>query len=233
MSPSPNSTQIRLDNVVVLLTTAVVTLDMLSDACNTPFLVSIVSTVRSMVTLAQSVKQNRKDCTDLLKKIHELLSAIIGLYTDPDFEGDFPPTVLHGLGKFAQTLHKIHVFVEGQQEGGRVKQFFRQVQMNTMLKDSKLGLQQALVDFNTDNSNHLKDLAEMEKYAEEQHQEVLKLLEAFRDTSDNISSIRGVFSSFHSSSNSLSMLPAEPKIFHDNAKTSYPGSWRHGKNKPS
>jgi hypothetical protein len=41
-----------------------------------------------------------------------------------------------------RTLHKIHTFVEAQQNGSKVKKFFRQGEMSTLLKDCKVGLQQ-------------------------------------------------------------------------------------------
>jgi hypothetical protein len=41
-----------------------------------------------------------------------------------------------------RTLHKIHTFVEAQQNGSKVKSFFRQGEMSTLLKECKAGLQQ-------------------------------------------------------------------------------------------
>jgi hypothetical protein len=43
-----------------------------------------------------------------------------------------------------RTLHKIYAFVEAQQKGNKVKNFFRQGEMSTMLKDCQAGLQQSL-----------------------------------------------------------------------------------------
>jgi hypothetical protein len=41
-----------------------------------------------------------------------------------------------------RTLHKIHTFVEAQQKGSTLKNFFRQGEMGTLLKDCKAGLRQ-------------------------------------------------------------------------------------------
>jgi hypothetical protein len=41
-----------------------------------------------------------------------------------------------------RTLHKIHTFVEAQQNDSKVKKFFRQGEMSTLLQDCKAGLQQ-------------------------------------------------------------------------------------------
>jgi hypothetical protein len=43
-----------------------------------------------------------------------------------------------------RTLHKIHTFVEAQQNSSKVKKFFRQSEMSTLLKECRLGLQQGL-----------------------------------------------------------------------------------------
>jgi hypothetical protein len=41
-----------------------------------------------------------------------------------------------------RTLHKIHTFVEAQQVGSKVKNFFRQGEMSRLLNECKAGLQQ-------------------------------------------------------------------------------------------
>jgi hypothetical protein len=43
-----------------------------------------------------------------------------------------------------RTLHKIHTFVEAQQNGSKIKKFFHQGEMSTLLKDCKAGLQHGL-----------------------------------------------------------------------------------------
>jgi len=42
-----------------------------------------------------------------------------------------------------RTLHKIHTFVEAQQDGNKIKILLRRSEMNTLLKDCKTGLQNA------------------------------------------------------------------------------------------
>ncbi|KAJ7913168.1 hypothetical protein B0H13DRAFT_2326567 [Mycena leptocephala] len=61
--------------------------------------------------------------------------------------GELPPSVLTHIGKFTETLHKIHTFVEAQQNSSKVKKFFRQGEMSTLLKDCKAGLQQGFESF--------------------------------------------------------------------------------------
>ncbi|KAJ7495098.1 hypothetical protein FB451DRAFT_362773 [Mycena latifolia] len=56
-------------------------------------------------------------------------------------------------------------------------------------------------------------MVEMQEHAQKTHEEVLELLSALSD-SESGSSISKVLSSSHNSSNSFSLLPSEPKIFH-------------------
>jgi hypothetical protein len=52
----------------------------------------------------QTVKQNKKDCADLLEKTHDLLNAIILVYIKSDTGTDLPPIVLKHIGKFTEYL---------------------------------------------------------------------------------------------------------------------------------
>ncbi|KAJ6595211.1 hypothetical protein DFH09DRAFT_1413276, partial [Mycena vulgaris] len=126
------------------------------------------------------------------------------------------PSMLNDLGKFTDTLYKIHTFVEAQQEKSKIRHFFRQGEMSKLFKDCNLGLQEALDQFKLQDINLLTEVVVMQKIAEERHQEVLDLIEAFSDgtASDKGSLTNRVLSSSYNSSASISMLPSEPKIFH-------------------
>ena len=100
-----------------------------------------------------------------MEQTHRLLNVIIILHIKSDTGGEMPPSVLHHIGKFTEyfpcavktrylsltaatrTLHKIHTFVEAQQNGSKVKMFFRQGEMSTLLKECKAGLQKGVVFF--------------------------------------------------------------------------------------
>ncbi|KAJ6538039.1 P-loop containing nucleoside triphosphate hydrolase protein [Mycena capillaripes] len=132
-----------------------------------------------------------------------------------DTGGELSPNELYNLAKFTETLHKIHTYVGAQLEKSRIKQFFRQGEMSTLLKACYAGLEQALDVFKVYGAEILNDLTEMQQYAQRTHQEVLKLITSLSDgSSDGASSISRVFSSSQNSSNSLSLLPSEPNIFH-------------------
>ncbi|KAJ7457424.1 hypothetical protein FB451DRAFT_1509702 [Mycena latifolia] len=141
----PKAAQNRLNNIATSLNAAVTTFDVVTQSLKTPFLQPISNTIHSLLTAIQTVKRNQEECMQMLEQIHELL-----------------------------TLHKIHTFVEAEQEKSKIKQFFRQGEMKALLKTCHTGLEQAL----------------------------------------NVFKISRVLSSSHNSSNSFSLLPSKPKIFH-------------------
>ncbi|KAJ7442413.1 hypothetical protein FB451DRAFT_1440110 [Mycena latifolia] len=218
-----NVTQIRLNSITTCLTAAVKTLEILADSLKSPFLATISKTTLSLVSIVESVRQNKNDCVQLMEQIHTLLYAIISLHVKSETEGVLSPEMLYHLGKFTETLHKIHTFVEAQQYKSRIKHFFRQAEINMLLKDCNHRLGQALEVFkrlNAENmevqdGNLIKDVKDLQGYAQARHQEVLEMIECLFDitSSDRASSITRLISTSNSS-HSISMLPSEPKIFH-------------------
>ncbi|KAJ7933215.1 hypothetical protein B0H13DRAFT_1856247 [Mycena leptocephala] len=96
-----------------------------------------------------------------------------------------------------KTLHKIHTFLEAQQKGSKVKKFFRQGEMSTLLKECKAELQQMLDFFQIKTVNLMKDVTKMQEDADKRHQEVLDVIETLADTSSDGASF---VLKFHSSS---------------------------------
>ncbi|KAJ7451934.1 hypothetical protein FB451DRAFT_1524494 [Mycena latifolia] len=201
MSPHPTVTEIRLNNTITCLAPVITLLNELSDAFGTPFVPAIATTALSLMAAVQNVKKNKEDCIQLLENVYQLLCAIVNLHIKSETKGNLPPATLHHVGKFMETLHKIHTFVEAQQDGSKIKSFFRQTETKTLLSDCRAGLQQALEVFKEE--------------AEIMQKEVLELISTWSDgtTSDRSSSIYKTGGS-QNSSNSISMLPAKPKIFH-------------------
>ncbi|KAJ6534966.1 hypothetical protein B0H19DRAFT_1241219 [Mycena capillaripes] len=210
MPPQPTATQTRLNRIATCLSTTTHTLAILSSYLKTPFLVPISNTTQSLLKCVQTVKQNKDDCILLLEQAYQLLNAIIILFIKSEMGGDLPPSVLNHIGEFmrwsvfrticcrckcslftARTLHKIHIFVETQQSGSKVKNFFRQGEMRTLLRDCKVGLQQGVDFFQIQTGNIIADVTEMQRVAEERHQEVLEMVEALSDpaTSEAASSV--------------------------------------------
>jgi hypothetical protein len=107
------------------------------------------------------VKKNKHECIQLMEPIHQVLYAIIDLHIKSETPGSLPPTTLHHIGEFTEqasmhldlihvtdgisrTIHKIHVFVEEQQDGSWIKKLLRQSEISTLLKDCHAGVQQAV-----------------------------------------------------------------------------------------
>ncbi|KAJ7321349.1 hypothetical protein DFH08DRAFT_818713 [Mycena albidolilacea] len=174
---------------------------------DTPFLVAISSTTLALVTVFQTVRQNKKECTEIMEQIYELLTAIIALHIQSDPIGALSPSMLHEIGKVTETLHKVYVFVEAQQASSRIKLFFRQGEMTMLLKDCKAGLQQALLISKQIVANNsilkkvlskvqgaslLENVTDIQLKAQKMHEQVLELIEALSDTasSDRASSLK-------------------------------------------
>ncbi|KAJ7181484.1 hypothetical protein C8R43DRAFT_1101338 [Mycena crocata] len=151
-----------------------------------------------------------------MENIHGLLFAIVNLYLKSEIGGTVPPATLHDIAKFTDTLHKIHLFIEGQQDGNTFKRFLRQAEMKTLLRDCNTGLEQALEAFKIGAGAVLVDLAEIQETTERMHKEILELISTLSDgtTSDGGSWTYQMLTGSQTSSNSFSMLPAKPKIFY-------------------
>ncbi|KAJ7451899.1 hypothetical protein FB451DRAFT_1524454 [Mycena latifolia] len=216
MSPHRTVVEIRLNSIINCLAPVITLLNELSDVFGTPFVPAISNTTLSLMTAVQNVKKNKEDCVQLLENVYQLLCAIINLHIKSETKGNLPPATLDHVGKFMETLHKIHTFVEAQQDGSKIKSFFRQTETKTLLSECQVGLQQALEVFKTEtNITALGHITQMQEEAEIMHKEVLELISAWSDgaTSDRSSSIY-MTSGSQNSSNSISMLTAKPKIFH-------------------
>ncbi|KAJ7681057.1 hypothetical protein DFH06DRAFT_434720, partial [Mycena polygramma] len=211
MPSLPAASQVHVSNIATCLATTVNTLRVLSANLKVPFLVVITNTAQSLLEHAQTIKQNKSDCIRLLEQSHDLLDAVIVLHIKSDTGGNLPPKMLNHLSKFTETLQKIDTFIEVQQTGSKIRMFFRQGEMNTLLKDCEAGLQQGLDALKVDTADLITDISRIQQLAEDRHREVLCLLDT---VSDNSSLFSGIYSGSYTSSNSISLLPSEPKIFH-------------------
>ncbi|KAJ7190026.1 P-loop containing nucleoside triphosphate hydrolase protein [Mycena pura] len=193
MPSLPSANQIRLNSITACLKAAVDTVNTLANNLGFSFFNPISATIESLTKLMEE-KPGGASCN------HYYLCRL-------RYSGDLEP----------KTLHKIHTFVEAQQGGNRIKILLRRSEMNTLLKDCKIGLQNAFDVFKVNTAILSKDINEMQKNAVEKHQEVLDLIASLSDTTDSettSSLLSRVLSSSFSSSTSLSMLPSMPQIFH-------------------
>ncbi|KAJ7099789.1 hypothetical protein C8R44DRAFT_988610, partial [Mycena epipterygia] len=207
----------RLKDIVVSLTSAVTLLNEVSDVFGTPFVPAIANTALSLIKTVENVKTNKDECAKLTENVQELLYAIVGLHVHAETPGSLPPQTLRHLGTFKETMHKIHNFVEAQQDGNKIKHFFRQSEMATLLKECHAGLRQATEELKIKNAVMIFDnVTEMRKRSYRMHEELMELISTLSDgTMSERSSSTHPWANFsQNSSNSFSMLPAKPKIFH-------------------
>ncbi|KAJ7307712.1 hypothetical protein DFH08DRAFT_1051622 [Mycena albidolilacea] len=216
MPTRPTDTKVRLNTLITCFTIMVETLEILANSLQADFLQAIANTTRSLLKNIETVKKNKRTCTELMEETHELLNAIIILHINSDTGGVLPPSTLNHIGKFTKTLHKIHTFVEAHQSSSKIKQFFRQGEMSTLLKDCKNGLTQGLGFFQLKNMGVLSDISKNEMVVKQRHQEVLAMIDGLSDSTSSAraSMMSRVYSQSQNSSQSISILPSHPKIFH-------------------
>ncbi|KAF7348945.1 hypothetical protein MVEN_01415100 [Mycena venus] len=197
MASRTTAAQIRLKNIATCLTVAMNTVKLLAEGIDGPFLWAISNTILSLLENIQTAKHCKNTCIELMEQINELLNAIIIAYIRSETAGELPPHTLKQVGIFTETLHKVHAFVEAQQNDSKIK------------KDSNF--------FQIGTGIIMNDLKKMRQDAEQRHREVLAMIATLSDTrsSERTSTVsRVVYSGSHNSSSSISMLPPEPKIFH-------------------
>ncbi|KAJ7469512.1 hypothetical protein FB451DRAFT_1476331 [Mycena latifolia] len=216
MPRKPAISNIQLNSIVACLNSVLPLLNDLHDGLGTPFVQAISNTTLNLLSAVQNVQNNKAECVHLMKDIHEILFAIAKLHMQSEPQGSLPPSTLDHIGEFTNTLHKIHTFVEGQQEKSRFKHFLRQSEMRILFKECRAGLQQALELFKIETGTAvLADALRIEGETEKLHAELLDLISNMTEgSSDRSSSMFESFTGSQNSSISLGLLPAKPKIFH-------------------
>ncbi|KAJ7779640.1 P-loop containing nucleoside triphosphate hydrolase protein, partial [Mycena metata] len=213
MPRQPTATQARLNNISKCVAITANTFDVLVDTLKISGPEAISNTIQSLLKLVQTIKQDKNECAELMEQTHQLLNAIITTYMKSDTGAELPPSTLKQIVKFTETLHKIHTFIEAQQGGNKIMKLFRHGELAALLKDCKAGLQQGLDFFNIKTIDIMTYVGEIQDQSQLRHQEILDMVETWSSL-DSASSISNVYSGSYASSNSISMLPAEPKIFH-------------------
>ncbi|KAJ7809897.1 hypothetical protein B0H14DRAFT_2607708 [Mycena olivaceomarginata] len=225
MPRQPRATEDHMKNIIACLKPAIALLQEVQDAFATPFVQAILNTTISLATAIQNVKKNKDKCIQLTEHVHQVLYALVDLHVKSETPGSLPPATLDHVGKFMEyglsgTMHKICTFVEAQ-GGNRIKSFFRQSEITSLLKDCQTGMQHALVVFGVGvlrHEIHIPAHCAM-MTAEKLQEELLDLISSFScgTTSDRASSLpsQAPFMAQNLSKKmSFAMLPAKPKIFH-------------------
>ncbi|KAJ7705666.1 hypothetical protein B0H14DRAFT_3172948 [Mycena olivaceomarginata] len=203
-------TETRLNHTITSLISTLPLLKELNDAFGPPFVQTISNTIETLISMAQNVKHNKEECVWLMENINQVLYAIINLHLKSETFGSLPPATVDNIGKFAE-------FLEVQQGGSKIKHLFRNNAMQNLLKDCHLGLDKAMTAFRiTDSPATIDNIGEMKKAAILAHEELLERIQALsdRDTNSAGSSVYLGANDSRTSSNSFSLLPSKPKIFH-------------------
>ncbi|KAJ7777814.1 hypothetical protein B0H14DRAFT_3587162 [Mycena olivaceomarginata] len=210
-------TDIRLNNIKGCLTPALTLLKELNDAFGPPFIQPIANTIESLIDMVQNVKRNKDQCAQLMENIHPVLYTIINLHLKAETVESLSPEMLDNIGKFMETLHKIYTFLEGQQDGNRIKYLFRNNEVQKLFRDCHAGLDKAVEVFEvTTRPLLVNDIDVMKKTAQLMHDELFELIQTLSDSSTNSngSSVYQGGNESKNSSTSFSMLPSKPKIFY-------------------
>ncbi|KAJ6472107.1 hypothetical protein C8R45DRAFT_1104303 [Mycena sanguinolenta] len=168
MPRQPTVTEIRLENLAACLAPIVTVLKELHDAFGSPFLQPISDRVASLIKLVQNVKQNKKECAQLLENIHQVLYVIINLHVKSETAG---------------TLQKIYIYIKAQQDKNKFKQLFQYIEMNNLAKECCAELDEAKEVFQMGIGGAIfNDIGEMKTAAELMHKELLELISTMSET---------------------------------------------------
>ncbi|KAJ7697862.1 hypothetical protein B0H17DRAFT_1197196 [Mycena rosella] len=126
---------------------------------------------------ARSIKSDTADWMKMIEQIHEILCAIISLYSTSETDGVLPPAILYDIAKFTETLQRIYTFVKGQQGMGKIKRLFKHLDHASRLAACRDELQHAIAMFSVHtNMSVTTKISELEKDAKQRHEELLELI---------------------------------------------------------
>ncbi|KAJ7717786.1 hypothetical protein B0H16DRAFT_1610248, partial [Mycena metata] len=146
MARRPTAAEVRINNITACLTPQAVLalLNDLNDVFEPPFIKPIFRTTQALLSGLQNVKTKKNQCFRLVERIHQVLYTIIYLHLRSETVGSLSPATLEDVSTFAVTLQKIYTFIEIQQHGNKIKQFFRQGKVDGLLRDCFAGLDHTL-----------------------------------------------------------------------------------------
>ncbi|KAJ7794633.1 hypothetical protein B0H14DRAFT_3159013 [Mycena olivaceomarginata] len=187
--------------------------DNLQDIANRsqiPYLDSICTLLLTIIPIVQGMKLQKDRCLSMMEKIHQLLCALMSLCIRSDVEIRSPQMRDH-IAQFS--------LLRAQQELGNIKRLFKQNHIIVQLDSCEVELQAALKIFAMNSGVGIGcALTEFTIDMETRHQELLELISSQSGSIDNASIGRGSLNArlilCNQSSDSLSLLPAHPKIFH-------------------
>ncbi|KAJ7350877.1 hypothetical protein DFH08DRAFT_806856 [Mycena albidolilacea] len=192
--------QNRLENVVTCLTMTTNTLEIIADSMQTPFLGAIINTTQAVLENVQTVSKHKDDCVQLLEQIHQLLNAIVILHIKADADGELHIEVLDHVRKFTEYFSGSFITHHTLTMGVRILH-----KIYTFVEAQQ-------------KSNRVKSFfrqSEISTLFKDCQAGLNKALTSFRLKDPGLyQQLLQKDPQFSNSSNSISMLPSEPKIFH-------------------
>ncbi|KAJ7237869.1 hypothetical protein C8J57DRAFT_1566835 [Mycena rebaudengoi] len=212
-------TTAKFKNLIQYVILAATTAQTIAETANVPFLVSASALCLSITKCIETTKLNKEECAEMMEHIHEILCIIVQLHTNSEIKDVLPTAILYDIAKFTKVLERLFTIVNGQQKGtlGKTKGLFRQPEAAERLGKCKQELSRMVELFKAQvTGSTLSQMGQMKKYAKEQHEQLVSLLETDSDlTSSDRSSVIGTLAKLgNNNSGSFGLLPASPKIFH-------------------
>ncbi|KAJ7359747.1 hypothetical protein DFH08DRAFT_734608 [Mycena albidolilacea] len=180
-------------------------------ASQIPFLHTVCALSLAVIPLVQTTKFHKAQCFEIMDQIHRLLCALTSLcFHSEDIRS---PKMLDQIAQFVLTLQKFQSCLKAQSGLGTIKRLFKQSEIAAQLECCQRELAAAHRIFTLKYGvGIVSALLEMNIGTEERHQELLELISCRSGSFASTSSMDG--NSFNASSDSFSLLPASPSIFH-------------------
>ncbi|KAJ7095552.1 hypothetical protein C8R44DRAFT_989482 [Mycena epipterygia] len=207
----------HVETLVQYTKIAASTVQDIASSTTVPFLGPMGTLTLSILHCIESVKSNKDEWNQMVEDIHEIVTAVIHLYSQTETDGVLPPVVLYDMAKFTETLQKIYTFGAAKQGMGLIKKFFKQQDNAAGLAECQAALRHSLEIFRVRMGTSTSvGMAQMRKTAKQQHEELLALLAAHPEltNSDRSSSLTGTVPGMGDSTESVHLLPPSPQIFH-------------------
>ncbi|KAJ6464923.1 hypothetical protein C8R45DRAFT_939766 [Mycena sanguinolenta] len=190
--PPSSVTEIMVDNIIISVNAVLPLLHELHDGLCPLFVQAISNITVSLIRRLQNMKRNKEECCQLMENIHGIIYAIVNAHLQSDPPGCLPPATLEDVELFIKYKHS-------SKHNSKIKHFFRQSQMSTLLKDCRAGLQLAFDNFTYKKLNCGQAISqatlshnidEMRRKTQHMHAELLEMISNLSDstTSDHASS---------------------------------------------
>ncbi|KAJ6556075.1 hypothetical protein B0H19DRAFT_1262191 [Mycena capillaripes] len=200
-----------VEKVLEYTTVAASALQDVATATQIPFLNSVCTTCLAIVPIVQNTKFQKERCLRMVEQVHGLLCTLMGLCI---FSEDIrSPRILDQVAQYVLALQKFHSCLRAQQGLGTVKRLFKLGEITAQLDSCESELKAASDFFRMVYEVEIESaLVDFKVDIDRRHQELLELVSSHSGSFDNASSMGR--NSLNTSSGSLSLLPASPKIFH-------------------